>query len=153
MNYVPVGWFQRSNGYVAFPHQLAAYYSALIFTSLYIARIPGLYTSFNAFPDDDENTDALGTYQNALLVVILSIVPIFFLSQYWSISYMLFRKEFTACPGNYNGIHDPTISMVVLNMMTEGSIDMLSTSALLQLASDGEEFIYIFIFTYTYQLM
>jgi hypothetical protein len=40
---------------------------------------------------------------------------------YWSISFMLFRREFTACPHNYNAIHDPTIVMVATATMIEGS--------------------------------
>ena len=38
---------------------------------------------------------------------------------------------------SYNGIHDPTISMVATSTMIEGSLDVLSCATLMQLASIG----------------
>ena len=56
-----------------------------------------------------------------MLIVILSIVPVAAGSMFWSIAFLLFRSEFTACPDNYNGIHDPTIGMVATATMMEGA--------------------------------
>jgi hypothetical protein len=36
-------------------------------------------------------------------VVVFSVVPIGCAAMFWSVSYLLFRREFTVCPGNYNG--------------------------------------------------
>lgn len=63
--------------------------------SLLAFRIPSLYSYYNNFDD----TSSAYTYTNATLVVALSIVPIALYSNYWSIAYMVFRKEFTATPG------------------------------------------------------
>jgi hypothetical protein len=92
-----------------FPGQLAGYVSGAMWLSLFAARVPAVYYSYDPTADDDV---ALSAYNNALLVVIFSTVPLLLLAGYWSVSYMLFRSEFTACPGNYNGIHDPTIHQV-----------------------------------------
>lgn len=39
------------------------------------------------------------TYDNAMLLVVFTIIPLAFFSNFWAISYMLFRAEFTAAPG------------------------------------------------------
>jgi len=75
------------------------------------------------------------TYGNAMILVQLTIIPIFAYTMYWSISLMLFRKEFTASPGNYNAIHDPMIDMVSSAVMTEGAIDVISAAAFMTLAT------------------
>lgn len=53
--------------------------------SLFVARIPALYY---AYPQMKTSTAALANYDNALLVLILSVVPIWLLATYWSVSYM-----------------------------------------------------------------
>lgn len=64
-------------------------------TSLLGARIPAIYYNYT----DMAASGVLWTYNNALLCVSLSILPITLYSYYWSLGYMLFRKEFTAVPG------------------------------------------------------
>jgi hypothetical protein len=39
------------------------------------------------------------TYDSALLIAVMSVLPIACCGLFWSTSYMLFQKEFTACPG------------------------------------------------------
>jgi hypothetical protein len=60
------------------------------------------------------------SYDSALLIVCVSVLPITCAAMYWSTSFMLFRREFTACPHDYNAIHDPTIVMVATATMIEG---------------------------------
>jgi hypothetical protein len=88
------------------------------------------------FHAKEMDNDANGTYRydNAMLLVQLSIAPMLCYSLYWSISLMLFRKEFTASPGNYNAIHDPMIDMVSSSIMIEGAIDVISAAAFMNLA-------------------
>jgi len=100
----------------------------LLITSLLGARIPALYMNYSHMTTDE--------YTNSMLLVSLSIIPIGCYSLYWSTAYMLFRKEFTAVPGNYNAIHDPVIQMLVSATMTEGALDVLSCSTLMQLAAN-----------------
>jgi hypothetical protein len=105
-----------------------------MFLNLFIARVPLIYYSFDTL--SEAVTDSkLWTYNDALLVVNLSVITFILGSSFWSISYMMFRKEFTACPGNYNAIHDPTISMVTSQALVEGSLDILSCTSFMQLAS------------------
>ncbi len=61
------------------------------------ARIPGLY--YNYANMAVEGSGDWWTYDNVMLIVIMSVVPIALSGQFWSLSYMLFRREFTACPG------------------------------------------------------
>ena len=103
----------------------------LLGLSLFAVRLPALYFSYPSMPV----TGSWATYNNALIIFVLSVIPIALYSYYWSISYMMFRKEFTACPGNYNGIHDPTIQMVAMATMIEGALDVLSTGTLMQMAT------------------
>lgn len=67
--------------------------------SLFGARIPALYYNYNHMATDNNNQGDYWTYNNSMLIVILSILPIMLYGMFWSISYMLFRREFTACPG------------------------------------------------------
>ena len=53
--------------------------------SLYVARIPALYY---AYPNMSKNGSALANYNNAILIIILSVVPIYLMATYWSIAYM-----------------------------------------------------------------
>jgi hypothetical protein len=39
------------------------------------------------------------TYDSALLIVTMSVLPVACCGLFWSTSFMLFQKEFTACPG------------------------------------------------------
>jgi len=76
----------------------------------------------------------LWTYTNAMLIVALSVLTIGLCGMYWYISYMLFNKEFTASPGNYQAIHDPLIGMVAMATQIEGAMDVLSAVTLMQVA-------------------
>jgi hypothetical protein len=83
--------------------------------SLYGARLPAIFynyhnmsnndddqvnsTSSGSADDSSSSSGELWSYQNALLFIALGAVPLVILSTFWSVSYMLFRKEFTACPG------------------------------------------------------
>ena len=125
-------WVQRLQGYVIFPGRDAAILGGLLSINMVCARIPALYYHANEFESGD--TDNKWSYDNAMLMVQLTIAPIFFYAMYWSISLMLFRKEFTASPGNYNAIHDPMIDMVATSIMIEGAIDVISAAAFMTLA-------------------
>ena len=123
-----------SKGYHIFPWNFTFLLSFVMFLNLFIARVPLIYYSFDTL--NEAVTDAkLWTYNDALLVVNLSVITFILGSSFWSICYMMFRKEFTACPGDYNAIHDPTINMVVSASVVEGALDVLSATSLMQLAS------------------
>lgn len=147
--------------------------------NMFVARLPALY--FNYSQMESHDSGSFLTYDTATLLVTFSVVPIGLFSQFWSVSFMLFQKEFTACPGkyvrriyrlrlcfagylcivlrvqrlhiltlvvvfanccllagccSYNSIHDPIIYMVSVATMTEGAMDVLSCSTLMQLATN-----------------
>lgn len=130
--------------FFSFPSKLGISLGFALSLSLFVARIPALYYNYpnlNNYDDDKTSSDggsthSLLTYTNAMMLVVLMVVPIACYSSYWSISYMLFRGEFTASPGNYNSIHDPVINMVAISTMTEGALDVLSCATLMQLAEN-----------------
>lgn len=64
--------------------------------SLLFVRIPALYYNYSSMASDDT---VMWTFENGLLLISLSLVPMVLYSMYWSLGYMLFRKEFTAAPG------------------------------------------------------
>lgn len=119
---------------------------------MFVARLPALYYNYDNMSDRNTWT----SYDNATLLISLSVVPIASYAQYWSVSFLLFEKEFTACPGKYvhslslcvsrsrsgchynshNAIHDPTISLVAMSTVLEGALDVLSCSTLMTLASN-----------------
>ncbi len=118
--------------HVIFPKKLGLVLTALMLTNLFIARIPALYEHYPSF-----DKTGLYTYNNALLLVACSIISIGSCAWYWSLSYMLFNSHFTASPGNYNAIHDPTILMVSMTAQIEGCLDILSCVMLMQLAHEN----------------
>jgi hypothetical protein len=95
------------------------------------ARIPALY---NHAAELSAESGSTWTYDDAMLLVQLTIFPVFCYGMYWSISLMLFNGEFTASPGNYNAIHDPMIDMVATAIMTEGALDVISAASFMILA-------------------
>eukprot|EP01035_Chromulina_nebulosa_P026843 gene26843-35205_t len=121
--------FPRRN-FIIFPGISVVFISVLLLINLYAARVPAIFYNYNNMA----SSGAI-TYQNAILSVNISILVIALLAGYWSISYMIFKKEFTSSPGNYNAIHDPTISMVAMSTQIEGALDVLSCTQLLALAS------------------
>lgn len=126
--------------FFAFPSRLLAAIGVALASSLFLARIPAIYynyPSLNNYSDDGLDNSSLFSYNNAMLLVVLMILPIAFYASYVTVGYMLFRKEFTASPGNYNSIHDPVINMVATFTMTEGALDVLSCATLLQLAANN----------------
>jgi hypothetical protein len=125
----PRGWFKPQDGFVVFPKKLGTIFSVLLGCNLFLARIPMLYYNYNNFSDDD-------SYANALFSLSLSVVVIAAFSMYWYLSNMMFHKEFTASPGDYNSIHDPLISMVSMTTQIEGAMDVLSCVVLMQLAAN-----------------
>lgn len=75
---------------------MAVWMTVAFMVSLFGARIPGLYYNIGNM---DTTGEHYWTYNNSMLIVILSIIPIMLYGMFWSIAYMLFRREFTACPG------------------------------------------------------
>lgn len=76
---------------------MASLLSILLGASLMGARLPAMYYHYNnmtGLPEDDAYT-----YDNAMLLVVFTIVPLACFGNYWAIAYMLFRREFTAAPG------------------------------------------------------
>eukprot|EP00603_Paraphysomonas_imperforata_P015971 CAMPEP_0114475914 /NCGR_PEP_ID=MMETSP0104-20121206/14440_1 /TAXON_ID=37642 ORGANISM="Paraphysomonas imperforata, Strain PA2" /NCGR_SAMPLE_ID=MMETSP0104 /ASSEMBLY_ACC=CAM_ASM_000202 /LENGTH=147 /DNA_ID=CAMNT_0001650539 /DNA_START=1 /DNA_END=440 /DNA_ORIENTATION=- len=69
-----------------------------------------------------------------MLIVLFSIIPISTYALFWSVCNMLFHSEFTSCPENYNAVHDPGITLVSVQTMVEGALDIISCAALLSLA-------------------
>ena len=128
-------WFLPQESFVLFPARFGFVLSLFMVINLYVARIPSIYRNHNNFSED-----GLYTYGNALLIITFSIIPLALCALYWSIAYMLFRKEFTASPGNYNAIHDPTISMVAMSSMIEGAMDIISCAQLMELATYDLDF-------------
>ena len=99
---------------------------------MYIARIPGVYYSENEADPEGESW----SYNNALLIVSISVIPLACYGGFWATSYMMYHPEFTAAPGNYNAIHDPIITLVSVATMVEGALDVVSCSSLLSLAAE-----------------
>lgn len=121
-------------GFVLFPARLLTVTSCLLVTSLFIGRIPAIYSLYmtrGAAPP------APWTLDNATLIISLSVVTLSSLGLYISNCYMLFEREFTIAPDGYHAIHDPTISTVCTSTMIEGCLDVLSASTLVSLASAG----------------
>ena len=127
--------FRRLSGYVIFPGTGASILGGLLSINLVCARIPALYRHATEM-EIDENDSAL-SYNNAMLLVQLTMIPIFCYAMYWSLALMLFRKEFTASPGNYNAIHDPMIGLVGTSVMIEGALDVVSAAAFMALGTSG----------------
>lgn len=119
--------------YVIFPAKMAIILSSIMMINLYAVRIPALY--YHAKDMSTTNSGTLDNYNSALLIVNASIIVIGSLAMYWSIAYMIFKKDFTASPGNYNAIHDPTISMVASSIQIEAALDVLSCTTLMALAT------------------
>lgn len=119
--------------FAMFPRGLGAFTGLLMSISLFSARVPVLYYNYDNFDKEGVNW----SYSDAMFCLTMSIIPIALFGMYWSISYMVFRKEFTCSPGNYNAIHDPTITMVVISTNTEGVTDVISCAALMSLASNS----------------
>jgi len=118
--------------HVVFPKKLALGVTIVMMVNLFIARIPAMYENYS---QHDES--GLFSYNTSLLLVAFSIITIGSCAWYWSLSYMMFNRELTAAPGNYNAIHDPTILMVSMTAQLEGAMDVLSTVMLMQLAAEN----------------
>ncbi len=65
--------------------------------SLLGGRIPGLFYNYSNM--DISGGSSFATYNNALLLVSLSAIPIALYGLFWALAYMVYRKEFTAAPG------------------------------------------------------
>lgn len=83
--------------FVLFPAYPIAFFSTILMINMYGARVPAIY--YNSANCAASGSGLLWTYDNALLIVNLSIIVIGALATYWSISFMLFKKEFTRSPG------------------------------------------------------
>lgn len=118
-----------------FPVNLGIISSFLLAFNMFFFRIPGLVVTANNMPLN--GSGLLNTYTNALIVVTMSILTISAFALYWSTSNLLFHKELTKCPDNYYAIHDPITNMVASAAMVEGSLDILSATSLMSLATDG----------------
>lgn len=127
--------FFPQRGFTLFPRTLCFCFSSLLAVNLYGVRLPYIYYHYNTMMDA-ALYGSMASYSNALIIVTLSAVPIIAASSFFSISYMMFRKEFTACPGNYNAIHDPIISMVCTSTIVEGVMDIISCTQFMALAGN-----------------
>jgi len=89
-------WLCPQKTFVIFPATMAAIISILLACSLWLARVPSIYFSENILVHALLSDPGIWwSYGNALLIVTLSVLPIACLALFWSISYMVFRKEFT----------------------------------------------------------
>jgi len=92
------GWcrcFFPGKSFIVFPGYKGMIMGILLAGNMFLARLPALYYNY-------ENMDpeaAWTSYDNATLLISLSVIPIALYAQFWSVSYMLYNKEFTACPG------------------------------------------------------
>jgi hypothetical protein len=123
--------------HIIFPKKLAGYLSVLLVFNLFIARVPAIYLNVDEMEPEGEDW----SFQNALLIILASIIPITSYGLFWSLCNMMYHSEFTTCPGNksgtiasYNGIHDPSITLVSVQTMLEGALDIVSCSALVSFA-------------------
>ena len=73
--------------------------SIVMALNMYLGRIPALYYTYNHLFSKGETFTGWLSYDNVLLIIAMSVLPIAFAAMYLSLSFMLFRKEFTACPG------------------------------------------------------
>lgn len=121
--------------FASFPVNLGIISSVLLAFNMFFFRIPGLVVTANNMPLNGSNQ--LNTYTNALIVVTMSILSIAAFALYWSTSNLLFHKDLTKCPDNYYAIHDPITNMVASSAMIEGSLDILSATSLMSLATEG----------------
>lgn len=91
----PTQWLLPRKAFFTFPAYMGFVLGFLLSVSLFAFRIPAIYYAY----DKLSASDAVVSYDNTSLLIVLTILPIAFYSSYWSIGYMLFRKEFTASPG------------------------------------------------------
>lgn len=130
---LPKAWYWPQDGHVIFPKKLGAAFSIILAANLYMVRIPAIYNNYhNFYPPESGET---ATYTNALVTLSLSVLVIGAFSMFWYLSNMMFHREFTASPGDYNSIHDPLINMVSMTTQIEGAMDVLSCIVLMQLAA------------------
>lgn len=131
----PRFFFLPARSFVTFPSYWGIFMSTAMSVNLFAVRVPAMYYHFNSMASP--TSVALYTYQNATLLVTLCVVPVALGGLFWANAYLLFNFTLTACPGNYNAIHDPVIGMVITSTMVEGSMDILSASTLMELASNN----------------
>lgn len=111
-SYVPSKWscLFPNTSYVLYPTASIISISTAMVVNLYIVRIPAIYyhaqymldvssTNVSTASNTSSNSSTIYTYDNALLLVNLSIITIGSLAMYWSVSFMLFKNEFTRSPG------------------------------------------------------
>lgn len=134
VNTQPKPWYYPQDGFIIFPKKMGAAFSIIMAGNLYLFRIPALYNNYDNFAPADSGETA--TYPNALITLSLSILVIGAFGMFWYLSNMMFHKEFTASPGDYNSIHDPLINMVSMTTQIEGAMDVLSCIVLMQLAGN-----------------
>jgi hypothetical protein len=91
--------FFPTRSYVVFPSKKVLVISVLMGINMYVGRVPALFYTYTSLARRDIMLEGWLSYDNVLLIVAMSVLPIAFAAMYWSLSYMLFRKEFTACPG------------------------------------------------------
>ena len=81
--------------WVLFPGKYGAFLGVLLCINFYIARIPAI---FNSEASAEPNGQSW-SYNNALLLVSVSVIPIACYGLFWSTCYMTYFPEFTAAPG------------------------------------------------------
>ena len=108
----PRFWLLPQPHFVIFPYYLPVIFSILMAGNLFVGRLPYIYYQY----DNLQAAAAEGSiwnYDFSLIVIsVFTVINLYTFSKFWSIAIMLFNKKFTACPGNYQAIHDPTIVMV-----------------------------------------
>jgi hypothetical protein len=95
--YIPTNFFSPRKSFVAFPTLFGAILGGIMAFSLLGGRIPGLFYNYNNMMVSGGSNFA--TYNNSLLLVSLSAIPISLYGMFWALAYMVYRKEFTAAPG------------------------------------------------------
>jgi hypothetical protein len=83
--------------FVSFPSAFGGILGGIMIASFLGGRIPALYYNYGRMLDSPAGSFA--TYNNALLLVSISMVPIAMYAMFWAVAYMIYRKEFTAAPG------------------------------------------------------
>ncbi len=94
---MPSSVLYPKKSFVGFPMYFGAVLGTFMAIGLVGGRIPAIYYNYSAM--DNNTSSSLTTYNNALLLVSLCVLPIALYGLFWGTAYMLFRKEFTAAPG------------------------------------------------------
>lgn len=76
---------------------MAIGFSVIMMINLYAARLPMIYYSCSDMAPSGSGSPY--TYDNALLYIDFGVLVIGCFAMFWSLAYMVFKREFTASPG------------------------------------------------------